>query len=121
MLTAIFFPENHLDRLLSSSLSFLEPKPTQKSSHVLTDFTLFKPKYYGQQVLKPQQGSHITGNLVLLNQNDLKLMDAVLEEGTMYSRLNASVSAIDSTVVEEDTQIYVWNGNCLIGEWEHMD
>lgn len=92
-------------------------------------------------MLVHKKGSTTPGNLLLLNQDRfLKLMDAVLDEGSMLSRLNAKVSvncespdnsnsvspstaaamAIAASGASGTTHAYVWNGNCRIGEWEHL-
>ena len=146
--TAVFFPDNHLDRLLTTSLSFLKNElsndincsrvPTVQItppfSYILADYTLVKLKYHGRPVLVPKKGSQTIGRLLLVNQDGiLKVLDSVFEEGTMYYRLLAQGSSIGLSNSSPDpplhplahdlpntVQVYAWNGNCIIGEWEYL-
>lgn len=138
--TAVFFPNDELDCLFTTSLSFIQDElisstslpdspptiqVTPRSSYCINDFALFKPKYHARPVLVPRKGTRTPGNLLLVSQDRfLTIMDAALEENKVLARLNATIvpnnTPYDLCNDAISTQVYAWHGNCLAGEWEYL-
>lgn len=127
METAIFFPGNDLEQLLTTRLSFLQEQgtpgyTTKQIAHTLQDFSLFQPKYFSRQVLRYNKGSQTVGCLLVLSEREqLRTLDSLMEEGTVLSRLNVQLEGAGHSGGRTTSACaYVWNGNCRAGEWEYL-
>lgn len=138
--TAVFFPDDELDCLFTTSLSFIQDElissaflpdssptvqVTRRSSHYINNFALFKPKYHARPVLVSRKGVRTAGNLLLVSHDRfLTIMDAALEENKVLARLNATVvpnsTQWDASNTSASTHVYAWHGNCPAGEWEYL-
>ncbi|KAJ8098280.1 hypothetical protein POJ06DRAFT_240002 [Lipomyces tetrasporus] len=98
--------------------------PTYK----LHGYTTFKPKFAPTNLCivlsssspdNDDNGDAVTGRLVFVPEDKISLYDTYEDEGRTKARVSCSVSSGDTARVET-VDVYLWNGNSLVGEWEYL-
>ncbi|KAK9351533.1 hypothetical protein V1523DRAFT_416503 [Lipomyces doorenjongii] len=97
--------------------------PTYK----LHGYTTFRPKFAPNNLCvvpcssssDSNDGGMVTGRLVFVPEDKISLYDTYEDEGRTKTRVPCTVSSTDTTHVET-VDVYLWNGNSLLGEWQYL-
>ncbi|KAK9369466.1 hypothetical protein V1509DRAFT_456862 [Lipomyces kononenkoae] len=118
-ITTVFVPrETRLPiDLLGDTVSTFS-LPTYK----LHGYTTFRPKFAPQNIcVIPSSSSRavVIGRLVFVPADKISLYDTYEDEGRTKTRLPCTVSSAE-TARFENVEVYLWNGNSLVGEWQNL-
>jgi hypothetical protein len=87
--------------------------------YILAEFITFKPHYHPRPVLRPEKGGKVLGRLFYVDSDMLSKLDAYNDEGRTLYRIDAIAHHCQTLQILMPVQIYVWNGNSYVGEWEN--
>lgn len=81
--------------------------------HKVKGLKVYRPMYHCRPVLVPGTiDDEVNGRLLPADLNCVALLDCVLDEGRTVSRI------VGHSADDDRLQLYVWNGNSLVGEWQ---
>ncbi|KAK9234325.1 hypothetical protein V1525DRAFT_413428 [Lipomyces kononenkoae] len=137
-------PDTPLSALASSALlqplrrtiTVFVPRETRLPIDLLGDtvstFSLPTYKLHGHTTFRPKFAAHnlcvipcsanravVTGRLVFVPADKISLYDTYEDEGRTKTRVPCTVSSAETGRVEH-VEVYLWNGNSIVGEWQNL-